>query len=100
MKLLLITAVQEFEKDVKRILSHSGVKAFSYQQVKGYKNDTDGSIDNWFASSHTEFNSLLFTVFIECECVEDIYQRVEEFNAKQESLSHIHVATLQIEKTI
>jgi len=100
MKLLLITAVAAFEKDVKKILSHSGVKAFSYQEVKGYKNDIDGTLDNWFVSSHNEFNSLLFTVFIECECVEDIYNRIEKFNGKQESLSHIHVATLQIEKTI
>lgn len=100
MKLLLITAIEAFEKDVKKILSHSGVKAFSYQEVKGYKNESDGTMDNWFASGHNEFNSLLFTVFIECECVNDIYERVEKFNAKQESLSHIHVATLEIEKTI
>lgn len=100
MKLLLITAISEFEKDVKSILSHSGVKAFSYQEVKGYKNETDGSIDNWFVSSRTEFNSLLFTVFVECDCVEDIYARIEKFNAEQESLSNIHLATLQIEKTI
>ena len=100
MKLLLITAIEAFEKDVKKILSHSGVKAFSYQEVKGYKNESDGTMDNWFASGHNEFNSLLFTVFIECECVNDIYERVETFNAKQKSLSNIHVATLEIEKTI
>ncbi|HPF95887.1 MAG: hypothetical protein R2802_03845 [Flavobacteriaceae bacterium] len=100
MKLLLITAIQEFENDVKNILNHSGVKAFSYQEVRGYKNESDGNLDNWFVSSRPEFNSLLFTVFIECECVEDIYKRVEKFNAKQESLSHIHVAALQIEKSL
>ena len=100
MKLLLITAVEAFEKDVKKILSHSGVKSFSYQHVKGYKNESDGTLDNWFASGHNEFNSLLFTVFIECECVNDIYKQVNAFNAKQESLSHIHIATLKIEETI
>lgn len=100
MKLLLITAIEAFEKDVKKILSHSGVKAFSYQEVKGYKNESDGTMDNWFASGHNEFNSLLFTVFIECECVNDIYERVEKFNDEQKSLSNIHVATLEIEKTI
>ncbi|WP_370476734.1 hypothetical protein [Tamlana flava] len=100
MKLILITAIEEFEKDVKKILSHSGVKSFSYQEVKGHKNDSDGTIDNWFASGHNEFNSLLFTVFVACECVEDIYKRVEKFNAKQESLSKIHLATLEISKSI
>lgn len=100
MKLLLITAVEQFEKDVKKILSHSGVKSFSYQHVKGYKNESGSTLDNWFSSSHPEFNSLLFTVFIECECVPDIYKSVKAFNDKQKSLSHIHVATLKIEETL
>lgn len=100
MKLLLITAIQEFEKEVKNILNHSGVKAFSYQEVKGYKNESDGSLDNWFVSSRTEFRSLLFTVFVEAKMVHEIHERVEKFNAEQESQSHIHLVTLQIEKTV
>ena len=34
MKLLLITAIEEFEKDVINILKNSGVKAFSHQSVR------------------------------------------------------------------
>jgi hypothetical protein len=30
MKLLLITAIEEFETDIINILKHSGVKTFSY----------------------------------------------------------------------
>ncbi len=100
MKLLLITAIKEFEKNTKDILNHSGVKSFSYQYVKGYKNESDGSSDNWFGASHAEIDSVLFTVFIEEKFVEEIYRKVEVFNAKQKSLSHIHVATLPIEKSI
>jgi nitrogen regulatory protein PII len=99
MKLLLITAVESFKDDVMDILSKCGVKAFSYQEVKGHKNDSDDS-DTWFVSSHNEFDSLLFTVFIDKDCVDNIYNQVIEFNDKQKSLSHIHVATLQIEKSI
>jgi hypothetical protein len=38
MKLLLITTIKEFEKNVKDLL-HSGVSVFSYTAVKGYKAD-------------------------------------------------------------
>ena len=38
MKLLLVTCIQEYEKEVKNILKHSGVKSFSYQTVSGYSN--------------------------------------------------------------
>lgn len=99
MKLLLITAIEEFEKEVKNILKHSGVKVFSYQSVKGYKN-TKKELENWFSLDNIEIDSLLFTVFIESEYVDEIYKSVEEFNSKQVTLSHIHIATVQLEKSI
>lgn len=99
MKLLLITAVEEFEKEVKNILKNSGVKVFSYQSVKGYKNNKK-ELENWFSLDNIEIDSLLFTVFIESGFVDEIYKRVEEFNSKQKTFSHIHIATVQLEKTI
>ena len=99
MKLLLITAIEEFEKDVKNILKHSGVKAFSYQSVKGFKNNGE-ELGNWFSSDNIEIDSLLFTVFIESRYVDEIYNRVEDFNSRQKTLSHVHIATVQLEKSI
>lgn len=100
MKLLIITAIKEFEKNVKDALNHSGVKSFSYHYVRGYKNESDGSTENWFGASHTEIDSVMFAVFIEEKFVEEIYRKVEFFNGKQKSLSKIHVATMNIEKSI
>lgn len=62
MKLLLITAVEEFEKDVINILKNSRLKAFSYQSVKGFKNDKN-EMKNWFGKDDIAVDSLLFTVF-------------------------------------
>ncbi len=62
MKLLLITAIEEFEKDVINILKNSGVKAFSYQSVKGFKNDKN-EMKNWFGKDDIAVDSLLITVF-------------------------------------
>ncbi len=99
MKLLLITSVEEFEKEVKNILKHSGVKAFSYQSVKGFKNNGD-ELENWFSSDNVEIDSLLFTVFIESRYVDEIYIRIQDFNSGQKTLSHVHIATVQLEKSI
>ena len=100
MKFLIITAIREFEKNVKDILNHSGIKSFSYHYVKGYKNESDGSSEDWFGASHTEIDSVLFAVFIDENFVDEVYRKVEFFNAKQKSLSKIHVATMNIEKSI
>lgn len=78
MKLLLITAIEEFETDVKTILKHSGVKAFSYQSVKGYKNNGN-ELENWFPTDYLPVDSLLFTVFVEDHVVDEIYKSIEGF---------------------
>jgi hypothetical protein len=52
MELLIITAVQLFEKDIKQLLKKSGVSAFSYTNVTGYKDQSDQPMEsNWFASN-------------------------------------------------
>jgi nitrogen regulatory protein PII len=98
MKLLLITCIQEYEENVKEILKHSGVKSFSYQSVKGYKNENE--ISNWFVSSDVPTKSLLFTVFIENQCMDDIFERIEKFNTDRTALSKVHVACLVVDQSI
>lgn len=100
MKLLLITCIQEYEENVKGILKHSGVKSFSYQSVKGYKNENGGEISNWFVSSDIPTESLLFTVFIENQCMDDIFERIEKFNTDRTALSKVHVACLVVDQSI
>ena len=46
-----------------------------------------------------ENDSILFYAFVPKENTDVICDAVAAFNARQETLSHIHVAVLQIEKT-
>lgn len=100
MKLLLITCIQEYEENVKGILKHSGVKSFSYQSVKGYRNENGDEISNWFVSNDIPTESLLFTVFIENQCMDDIFGRIEKFNTDRTALSKVHVACLAVDQSI
>ena len=101
MKLLLITTIKEFEKNVKDLLVHSGVSVFSYTAVKGYKAEgKEASADNWFAAEITESKSLMFMAFVEDEKMDEVCGKVKNFNAKQEFQSKVHVVTLNIEKSI
>ena len=43
--------------------------------------------------------SILFYAFVKKENVDMFFESINEFNAKQETLSHIHVAVLVIEKS-
>jgi nitrogen regulatory protein PII len=100
MKLLLITAVAEFDKDVKQILKKAEVKTYSYKEVVGYRNASEDALGtNWFGTEMNENESILFYAFVQKENVETVLADVTAFNLKQESLSHIHVAVLNIEKS-
>ncbi|GAA4059403.1 hypothetical protein [Flavobacterium chungnamense] len=100
MKLLLITAIAEFEKEVKQILKKAQVKTFSYQEVTGYRNTSEDAIEsNWFGNEMNENESILFYAFLPKENVDLVFNLITEFNSQQETLSHIHSVILNIEKS-
>jgi nitrogen regulatory protein PII len=100
MKLLIITSISEFEKEIKQMLVKANVKNFSYKEVIGYHNTSDEAIgDNWFATEMNENESILFYAFVPSENVEMVFNAINEFNGKQETLSKIHVATVNIENS-
>ena len=44
-------------------------------------------------------DSLLFYAFIKKENVDLLFESINDFNAKQKTLSHIHIAVVNIEKS-
>ena len=100
MKLFLITAVQEFEKDIKLILKKAQVKSFSYKDVKGFKDNSEDALEaNWFATNEQEMESILFYAFVNVEKVDGLFKMINDFNSEQVSKSNIHIVVLNIEKS-
>jgi nitrogen regulatory protein PII len=100
MKLLIITAIMAFEKNIKQMLKQANVKTYTYKEVKGFKDLSEESIEsNWFGTEVNENESILFYAFVKKEKVDTFFELINGFNLKQESLSKIHVAVLHIEKS-
>ncbi len=100
MKLLIITSISEFEKEIKQILVKANVKNFSYKDVVGYHNSSDQAIgENWFATEMNENESILFYAFVPFENVDLVFNYITKFNSQQETISKIHIATINIEKS-
>lgn len=100
MKLAIITAVKEFEKDIKLQLKKADVKTFSFKEVTGYRDSTEDSIEsNWFSSEMNQIESILFYAFVKKENVVKLFELIEDFNKHQKTLSKIHLAILNIEKS-
>lgn len=99
MKLVFITAIAEFDKEVKKMLKEAKVLSYSYRDVKGYRDSTEDAVEtNWFGSEMNETESVIFFAFVEKQNVDTLLDLVEKFNSKQETLSHIHTAVLSVEK--
>ena len=78
MKLLIITAVAAFEKDIKKMLQQAEVTTFSYQEVKGFQDTSKvESETNWFGSEMNETDSFLFYAFVKnrLNCYETLLRR-------------------------
>ncbi|MEN9980883.1 MAG: hypothetical protein RL542_670 [Bacteroidota bacterium] len=100
MKLLIITAVSAFEKDIKKMLQQAEVKSFSYRDVKGFKDYSEEGVEtNWFGTEMNETDSLLFYAFVKKNNVDMLFDLVSGFNEKQKTESNIHVAVVNIEKS-
>ena len=100
MKLLLIVAVKAFQKEIQQLLKKANISSYSYKEVTGYQNSSEEFIEeNWFATNSIENESVLFYVFAHEKKVDPLFEWVEDFNAKQETTSLIHLAVLFIEKS-
>jgi len=101
MKFVVITAISEYETDVKHILKKCKVETFSFHELTGYKNrSTAETVPNWFAGDERHATaSVIFYVFTSGEKAEKIFQEVNRANAAQEFTSKIHFVSLNVEQT-
>ncbi len=100
MKLVIITAIKEFEKAIKLQLKKAHVMTFSFRDITGFRDSTEDSIEsNWFSTEMNQTESIFFYAFVKQENVDVLFKLINDFNAQQETLSKIHVASLNIEKS-
>jgi len=100
MKLLMITAIEAFEKDIKFLLKRCSIINFSYTNVKGHRDFSEESVgDNWFASDMNESQSIIFYAFVPKEKSDNLFESIKTFNKQQRTSSKVHVVVLNIEKS-
>jgi len=100
MKLLIITAIRGFKKEIKTILKKADVKNYSYKDVIGYRDASELSLnENWFSNDMNEGEAVFFYAFVKKENVDLVFEMVKDFNEKQETTSKIHLAEINIGRT-
>ena len=84
MKLVIITAIKEFDTEIKKQLKHAKVNTFTFKEVSGYRNSTEDALEtNWFSSEINITESIVFYAFVKKENIDALFESINEFKTKQ-----------------
>ena len=101
MKLLIVTSVAEFQKEILSIFKKANIEAFSRTEIDGYKNTNSViATRSWFPGEKGGNESLMFFSFTENEKIELLFKLVSEFNENLETNNPIRAAVVNIENYI
>lgn len=101
MKLVMVTVVEEFQKEVLQLFKKTGIENFSESDIEGFKNSPSiVSASNWFSGQKSSIQSLLFFSFTEEEKANLLFEEIKLFNQKEDITNPIKLAVLPIEKFI
>lgn len=100
MKLIIITAIREFDAEIKKQLKNAEVTTFSFKNVSGYRDASeDALVSNWFSSEMNITESIMFFAFVKKENINRLLKGIDDFNSTQVTLSNIHIAVLNVEQS-
>lgn len=101
MKLLIVTVVEEFEKEILRLFKEANIESFSSSDIDGYKNPTSMvRTSSWFPSEKSGVESSLFFSFTENENIDRLFALIKNFNTSLETNNPIKAVVVPIEKSI
>ena len=101
MKLVLVTAVEEFQKDVLNIFKKANIENFSSSDIDGHKNSPSLLMaSNWFSAEKSGNGSIMFFSFTNKEKIDDLFTLIEEFNSNLETNNPLKAIVVPVERFI
>jgi len=101
MKLLIVTVVDEFQKEVLHLFKRANIESYSGSDIEGYKNASSFMMNSsWFPSEKGGADSSMFFSFTEEEKIDSLFDLVKEFNKNLETNNPIHAVVVPIERSI
>lgn len=101
MKLVIVTVVDYYKKDIIKLFKQAQIENFSESDIEGFK--TNGSLklgSNWFASESNGADSEMFFSFTEEENIDVLFNLIKEFNKNLETNNPVKAIVVPIEKFI
>lgn len=101
MKLVIVTAVEEFHRDVIKLFKKAGIESFSESEIDGYKSaPTLLATNSWFASEKGGNESNMFFSFTEEAHIDALFELIRVFNTNLETNNPIKAIVVPIERSL
>jgi hypothetical protein len=101
MKLVMVTAVEEFQNEVLKLFKKAKIESFSGSEIEGYKNQNDLlATSSWFPSVRGASESVMFFSFTEDENIKILFELIGSFNQSVETNNPIRAVVIPIERSI
>lgn len=101
MKLLIVTAIEEFHDDVSKLLTKSEIENFSSSDIEGFKNQNSlRDSTSWFPGEKGANESSLFFSFTSEEKIKLLFQLLKEFNHEILSPNPVRAVVVPIEQML
>ncbi|WP_166383443.1 hypothetical protein [Polaribacter sp. 11A2H] len=101
MKLVIVTAVEEFQKEVLKIFKKANIENFSSSDIDGHKNVPQLlKASNWFSAEKNGNESIMFFSFTEAEKIDGLFVLIEDFNKNIKTNNPLKAIVLPIERYI
>ena len=101
MKLVIVTAVEEFREEVLKIFKKANIENFSSSDIDGYKNSPSLLMaSNWFSAGKGNTESMMFFSFTNKEKIDDLFILLEEFNNNLKTKNPLKAVVVPVEKFI
>lgn len=101
MKLLIVTSVEQYNKDVLKLFDEAGIESFSGSEIDGYRKlDPMIMTHSWFAGEPGGAESRMFFSFTKENNVKAMFQAIENHNKLIGAGNPIRAVVLPIENYI
>jgi hypothetical protein len=101
MKLVIVTLVDEYKKEILKLFKEADVFDFSGLDIEGFKSTSAKEIStNWFASESYGSDSEMYFSFTDESKIDALFEAIRTFNKSLKSNNLVRAVVLPIEKYI
>ena len=101
MKLVIVTAVEQYQKEVLKLFKKADIENFSSSDIDGHKNGSPILMEsNWFSAEKEGNESSMLFSFTDDEHIDILFDAIKEFNANLETNNPIKEIVVPVERFI